>query len=435
MSHLLPPRPVYRFWLLLAALLIVALVYVFEVDVDVSARRFQQMTADGGRSDLYPYWLGGRILVFERQSPYSAAGLARISAGEYGANQPTDAANRAEFYYPIFAILPLYPLIYLPFNLAAWLWSLLLLLLTAVSIYVWSGLIGWPQGRVERLSVAVLALGFIGVTNNFFLQQVSGLLLPALALFYWALRRGYYFLAGSAAAILAIKPQLALLLLPALIFWAAFGWRADARRVRLLLGLAATLLTFEIGAEMLLPGWLGGFLVAVRDYTANTGGDTLLVALGGSALLNVIVSAVLVGLAVLFWWQVRQSAPADYRFTHALCFSLAATYFIIPTYALYNMAVLILPGILLCFATAPRLHYVQQRVCLALLGLGLAFNYLAQVGLAGLYLLGAANLAVANKDLPALMEPFLPILTILCLLAIAPPLLRVPPHPTPTLES
>lgn len=426
MAAALPQASLYRrVGLPLAALLLVALVYVFEVGIDNSARRFQRISTDHGISDLFPYWMGARLLIFERQSPYSAVSAQRLYDGYYDTGYPaTSPLSAAQFYYPIFAVFLIYPFIALPFNLAVWIWTLLLLLLTAFSVYVWCGLIDWPASPSARLSVALLALGFIGVTNNFFLHQMSGILLPALVLLYWAMRRGYFFLAGSALALFAVKPQLAVLLVPALLFWAVCGWREADQRRRLLFGFVATMLVLEIGAEALLPGWIGGFLAQVRQYTDYTGGDTLITALTGSALASILITVLLVALCAALWWLVRHTAPADYRFRYALCFTLVATSLIIPTFALYNQTILVLPAMLFWCSQLPlrwpAWQSWQRTIVIVLFAL-LAWNWLAEAGFGLLYLSGLAPALVQEYSYLAKQTVlFLPLLTALALLMITP---------------
>ncbi len=432
MADALPQPPsVYRHIVLpLAALLLVSFIYVFEVGVVSSARRFQYIQADSGISDLLPRWMGLRLLIFERQSPYAATSEQRIAAAFNSPGYPLDRAERTqEFYYPIFITFLIYPLIYLPFNVAVWVWTLLLLLLTVINIYVWCGLLAWPTSVSGRLSVAVLALGFIGVTNGFFLHQISGILLPVLVLLYWALRRGYYFLAGSALALFAIKPQLAVLIVPALLLWAAIGWRVTDQRRRLLFGFAATMIVLEAGSEALLPGWLGGFIGQLRDYSDYNGGESLITALTGSNLASGLTALLLILLSAALWWTARHAAPADYSFLYALCFTLVASVLVIPTFALYNQAVLVLPAMLF-WCSQLRSHWPvwqswQRTVAIALFAL-LAWNWLAEAGFGLLYLSGLAPSLVHDYSYLAKQTVlFLPLLTVLVLLMIAPDAARL----------
>lgn len=98
------------------------------------------------------------------------------------------------------------PLSFLPYSLAAWIWTAVL---AAGFVLVWSLAAPdrWPIRLIHGVGAAALLPVFVGVLFG----QVSLLVVAAVAVSWWLLSRGRPWLAGLALSALILKPQMAFL--------------------------------------------------------------------------------------------------------------------------------------------------------------------------------------------------------------------------------
>jgi hypothetical protein len=126
-------------------------------------------------------------------------------------------------------VLPLTPL---PYDVAYWVWSAVLLLALA-----WTWYLAAPGRGYERLLLLIAALGWLPVIYGLQLGQPGLLVALGVAGSYALLRAGRQFPAGLALGVLALKPQLGFLVPIALL--AGGRYRAFAGAVTVLAVLAA----------------------------------------------------------------------------------------------------------------------------------------------------------------------------------------------------
>ena len=128
---------------------------------------------------------------------------------------------------PVFAWL-LLPLSLLPYEVALVFWNILILLCLVVTWRLTA-----PGTLPQRLLLLLAALGLYPVMLGLALGQVTMLVLVAVALCFWLLRRDRPLLAGVVLALIVIKPQAAFLVPVALL---------AARRYRLCIGFALAII-------------------------------------------------------------------------------------------------------------------------------------------------------------------------------------------------
>ena len=298
----------------------------------------------GNLSDLYPRWLGTRELLLHGRDPYSPEVTREIQVGFYGRpldpSLPNDPKDQQGFAYPVYVALLLSPIITLPFPVVqtAFLW--LLVVLTAVSVFLWLAFLQWrPSGATATILLA-LTLGSFAVVQGFKLQQLSLLVGFFIALSAGLLARGHLFSAGTFAAIAMIKPQLALPFAGWLLLWSCSDWR---KRRSWVLGFGLTMAVLLAASEWLLPGWISRFRDAVVDYRAYAVGSGVLETLftpAGGKLLN----ALLISVVVVLCWRSRRFSETQPEFQRITSLVLAVTVVIIPMIVPYNH-VLLLPAI------------------------------------------------------------------------------------------
>jgi hypothetical protein len=232
------------------------------------------------------------------------------------------------------------PFAALPFPAGYALWNVLL----AGSLVVTWWLTAPPSSRLVRLGHLAFALALPSVAFGLLLGQVVIVVAAAVAIAWWLLRQNRPLAAGLVLSLIALKPQLALMVPVVLLVaghWRAFaGWAAGS-----LVMLAAALATVGIGGlqtyasvladsahapgammvypQLTLPGLLGSGFVA--------------------ALAQGLVIAVILGLV----WR-RRGSGLEFPFAAGLCASLLIASFLHPQ----DVGIL-LPAAWLWLRTAP----------------------------------------------------------------------------------
>jgi hypothetical protein len=366
----------------------------------------------GNLSDLYPRWLGARELLLHRRNPYSDEMALEIQKGYYGrtldATRPNDPKDKQGFAYPLYVVFLLAPLIGLPFHGVQIFFHWLLLGLTAASVWLWLRTLSWRLPLLAIAAVAVLTLGSVPAVQGIKLQQLSLLAAALLAASAACVASGFLFCGGVLLALATIKPQLAWPLVAWLLLWAVSNWRA---RRRLVFGFGLAMALLLGAAEIILPGWWRMFANAIGEYhryTQNQSILDMLVPWGPSGW-------VLAALAVLacFWvlWNLR-GEPADaQQFGGATALVAALTVLVVPMYAPYNQ-VLLLPAILALARRRVSFISHSRGVCFLYVagGFALAWQWIASIGLSGVYLFVSRPAALSGWKWPFLATFAMPVL-------------------------
>ncbi len=343
---------------LLAALLLSASMWVWVQSVAVPHQQAESAQRDiprGYLSDLYPRWVGARELLLYHRDPYSSEVTRDIQIGYYGrpldSTRPNDPRDQQAFAYPVYVVFMLAPSVRLPFTTVRRIVFWLFVLLTAGTVPLWLRTL---ELRVSKTGLAVwilLTLSSLPAIQGLKLQQLTLLVAAFVAAAIYAVSRARYITAGVLLALATIKPQLLFLLILWLCIWTTGNWR---ERRRLLMGFGIASLILIAAGEALLPGWITEFRTAMQDYYRYTG--------GGRSVLDVILSptwgrttsALLVGVLLLIAWLNRRTSHDTRLFQWLVCFVLASTLLVIPTFALYNQ-LLLLPGVMMAARVILRL--------------------------------------------------------------------------------
>ncbi len=346
----------------LAALLFLALV----AGQSWATYRFFTSRFPGG-NDFYSRWANGCALVLEGQNPYSDQVTQRTQIGMYG-RPARPGEDLTAYSYPLYALFFFWPLCFIstyPLVQAIWMTLMLYALLAGVvltmrvarwrpSAWLWSITMIWAVLNYPHARALVLG-------------QMATLVFLALALALWALEQERDGLVGVLLAITTIKPQMSFLLLPWVLWWAA--WH---RRWRVWWGFGLALALLAGLSFLLVPTWGGDFLQDVYTYDTTAGifnyhSLTWIVVryfLG----LGPAVEAIGVGLFALYavWemWRGRRTGWGGFLWTTGLM--LILTHFIAPRAATTHYTMLLLP----LFAWFARLQErLAHRAWLVLLGI------------------------------------------------------------------
>lgn len=336
--------------LILGAAFCAAAMWIWVQNIAVphqQAESVERGTPRGNLSDLYPRWLGARELLLHHRDPYGADITREIQIGYYGRpldpTRPNDPKDQQGFAYPIYVVLMLAPTVTLPFATVHSMTFHLFILLTAVSVPLWLRALGWRVSASALVAWILLTLSCFPAIQGLKLQQLTVVVAALIAGAMNLLVRRQFVLAGTVLAFATIKPQLVFLLILWLCIWVLGNWR---ERQRVLWSSAITIAVLTLSGEFLLPGWIGEFHAAMKDYYHYTGGGNSVLDVVLSPIWGRMTSALLVGMVLVFTWQNRRASQETPGFQWSLCFTLATTLLVIPMFAPYNQ-LLLLPGVMI----------------------------------------------------------------------------------------
>ncbi len=383
-----PNLPHHPFWLLLAAALCTAGMWIYASRVlipyqisDAAAHGRPR----GNLSDLYPRWLGARELLLHGRDPYSPEITREAQMGFFGRpldpDRPGGRNYQQGFYYPVYVAFFVAPTIRLPFEIVRKGFFWVLLGLTVASIPLWLRALRWPAPLWVQAGLVVFTIGSLPVMQGLKLQQMTLLVAALVATALALLVAGRPIAAGVALALATIKPQLVWLLLLWLIIWTLADWR---RRYHWAASFLLTMAILWAASEWYLPHWISRFWQAIREYRSYTGEMSVMDELMGapwSRALEFLALALMIGAC----WRDRRQAANSKAFAGALSLVLATTVLIVPTYGPYNQ-VLLIPAVLMMLKDGRAIwqgSVANRALCVFTAGL-VVWPWIAGIVLAGL---------------------------------------------------
>lgn len=228
-----------------------------------ATHRFFTSRFSGG-NDFYARWANGCALIWTGDNPYSEEVTRQAQIGMHG--RPAEPGeDLAAFSYPVYTLFFFWPLCFIrvyPVVQAIWMTLMLYVLLGGLTLttkvaswtppaWLWGvtllwGVFNYPHARA-------LILG-----------QMATVVFFAFAASLWALKWNRDWLAGASLAVTTIKPQMSFLLIPWILWWAA--WR---RRWPIWKGFLLAMILLVGVSLLLVPTWIGDFVQGVRDYSQS----------------------------------------------------------------------------------------------------------------------------------------------------------------------
>lgn len=361
-------------WLVLLPVLIGFLVAL------TSANYRFALIAPGG-NDFLARWVGARAWVVEGRNPYDPSVSRTAQLMIYG--RPADPARGedvAHFVYPLPAMIFFAPFAPLPYPLARAIWMTLLEIALPALALLGMRLARWRPGPWTLAAAMLFSVlgyhGFRAVVVGQFAVIEALLMIGALA----CIQARRDLAAGALLALTVAKPQMAFLLVPFVIFWAA-----RARRAWLLASTAGFTTLLLAASLAVMPEWPLLWLRQVVDYPQYTSlGSPVSIAvevLGrGPTWLTLALSGLL--LIYMVWEWFLAGTGSDRRFQWAAQLTLVITNLIALRTATTNYVVL-LPSLCLIFGIAAerlgRRSAPFVIAALSALGLGLWALFLLTV--------------------------------------------------------
>lgn len=368
-------------------------------------------------SDFYAPWWGAHEVFLHGRNPYTPEFAHEIQTVIYG--KPAAVMYRGDpaelaggFAYPLYAVLLLWPTIFVSFSVARVLFLIVSMLATLASLVLWLRGFHFRVPPVQLLTLALLTIGSFPVLQGLRLQNLSLIAAALLGLSLVLLSAGHLTLAGIFLAASTLKPQFTIVLVLWLAFWTVSDWR---RRQSLAWSFLASMLLLIGGSEWLLPGWIGYFLRVVQAYRQYTFGRSLL-DVWFTPRAGPYAAAVLLVAVLALCWQFRCHPADSPGFLLAISIVLAATLVVIPTLAPHAQ-LLLLPGFLCLHRFRSVLWRSMRLARLSLLAacILLVWPWIAAAGLTLAATLLPMSALLRWWELPLYPSPLFPLAILLAL--------------------
>lgn len=333
--------------------------------------------------DFYPIWLTSREALQHHRNPYSPEITHEIQSGLFG--HQLDGRGRMahyrEFAYPAYVDLLFWPMALLSFHAVRVALSIALALLTAVSLPLWMKALRLAAPRQFLAIALMLTLSSYAVLEGLFAAQPGLIVGFLLAAAFAAFSRNRLFLAGSLFAITFIKPQMSAVVAAYLLLWSVSRWR---ERRAFVLGLLTWSAVLVAASLLVWPRWIGDWLRVLSGYGSYSPPPLITYSLGPKLgpHLGPPLIVLLLAVALLLAWKMRNAEPGSQLFALTSCTLLALTSItLLPGQAVYDHVIL-LPGILLVACTWRRAAASRPfRVILAVTAIILFWQWIVVVPL------------------------------------------------------
>jgi len=300
--------------------------------------------------DLYPRWVGTRELLLHGLNPYGAEVSHEIQIAFYGHpieqsyDKPQfEIIDEQRFAYPVYVVFLLAPTIHVDFaKLQAWA-PVVLGALTALSVWLWFGVLRWKPPSVLALALILFIVSSPQIAQGLRLRQFGLLAAFLLTLATWCVTRNRLFVAGVLLSVATIKPQMVALCLVWFFIWSLGDWK---KRWPLVGGFALALGLLAGAGEILVPHWVRYFLEgleAYRRYFPTTSPVRLILGDWIGGILSVLGVIVLLNYA----WRRRRAVAESPEFAQVLSLFFVASLLLLPLLTPYNQVLLLLPVLIL----------------------------------------------------------------------------------------
>jgi hypothetical protein len=337
-------RTIIKRWLFVAAVL--ALVAVLALAIHVS------MAKNTVGTDILVFYLAAKSSFIDGQGPYSTENPALgqlLSTGKLA--QAGD--DYLYFSYPPYALIPLLPLVHLPFDWvqAVWLAILIVALFLVLSIFCQKG-----QSWIPATAMFIYPITF-GLLMGNFVVPIAIILLANIKFLFFNDRNLPKEIEITLAIFLAwatVKPQFSWIYISFILLFAI-----RQKRHTFLLSFAAALLGFLAVSFLIWPDWIPGWVQQINLYRATNPTEIHLISfLNGFLPQNIanFLTIPLIGIG-LFWIGYTFYQWWHKKFDTLMVFIVIGwmSHLLYPGGVAYQQIVFVLPFILwLMLRTKPK---------------------------------------------------------------------------------
>jgi hypothetical protein len=289
-------------------------------------------------TDFSSFWMAGK-LILQGKSPYDilawGQGFQRFSLG---------FLLTPVFLYPLPLALLLAPLGWLPFHSAYVAWVTLTLLMTIASLVILLSLETNPRRTLFFIPLLIELMLFRPTILTLTQGQVSGLFLFALAWSAFLWQKGKWFWGGFLLGLLALKPNLGLIIILLVGVWLLLNKKWAA-----LCGTLVSGIFLLLSGLIYNPAWVVQYLhVGSSKLSETFGGSPTVWGLGAlishNQITTTLITGSLTGLVILFgfFWAILR-AHASLQPVSVLALAVSVTLLVTPYTWTYDQLLLILP--------------------------------------------------------------------------------------------
>ncbi len=289
-------------------------------------------------TDFSSFWMAGK-LILQGKNPYDM-----VAWGEGFQQFNLGFLLTPVFLYPLPLALLLAPLGWLPFQSAYIFWVTLSLLMNIASLAILLSLEASPRRKFFIIPLFIGIMLFRPTILTLTQGQVSGLFLFALAWIAFLWQKGKWFWGGFLLGLLALKPNLGLILIGLVVVWLLLNKKWAG-----LCGTLASGLFLLIAGLIYNPGWVIQYLHVGSNKLAETfGGSPTVWGLGALISHNQISATLIIGslagLLILFvFFRALLRAHANLQPLSLLALAVSVTLLVTPYTWTYDQLLLILP--------------------------------------------------------------------------------------------
>ncbi|HEX9018429.1 MAG TPA: glycosyltransferase family 87 protein [Anaerolineaceae bacterium] len=304
------------------ATIIIIIVAVLGALVVLTWGNYRFAKQNPGGNDFLVHWMGTRSLITQGLNPYSDEVALKIQNFAYG-HAAAPGQHELRVAYPLYSVVLFLPFSLVSnFNLARAMW------MTVLEI----GLVGLTliSMRLARWRVGPLMLAWVLLFSILWYHGLrplingNAVILVAflLAAGFLALRAGADELAGVLFAFSTIKPQVVVLVLAFVVFWAI-----NRRRWRVVGWLVGTVILLAASAALIIPTWIVDNLREVIRYPSYNPPGTPRAAFiswwpSWGSRVGWALTALMAVLLLTEWWANRRASFNGFLWT--VCLTLAA---------------------------------------------------------------------------------------------------------------
>lgn len=276
-----------------------------------------------GGTDFLVHWTGLRLFFQQGVSPYSDQAALAIQNSVYG-HAAAPGQHELRVAYPLYSVVIFGPFLLINnYDFARSIWMTLLELGLIATTYFSTQLFRWKPRRAIVIGLLIFSLLWYHALRSVINGNVVILIGLGLVGVLLALKNGFDELAGALLAFATIKPQVVLVFIIFIFFWAI-----THKRGKVILWFFITLGILIALASLLIPDWIVQNIREILRYTSYNPPGTLEAVFKSiwpsfGSRVGIALTVLVIATLLVEWWLSRKG---DFeRFLWTACLTLVGS--------------------------------------------------------------------------------------------------------------